>query len=51
MNRSEALLELHKKYHTECECRLKETAIQPVFGDGNPDSQVVFIGEAPGKRR
>jgi uracil-DNA glycosylase family 4 len=23
---------------------------QPVFGDGNPDSKIVFIGEAPGKK-
>lgn len=28
---------------------LASTATQLVFGDGNPDSQVVFIGEAPGK--
>lgn len=24
-------------------------ATQPVFGDGNPDADVVFVGEAPGK--
>jgi uracil-DNA glycosylase len=28
---------------------LAEQATQLVFGDGNPDSEVVFIGEAPGK--
>ena len=28
---------------------LKEQATQLVFGDGNPDSEIVFIGEAPGK--
>lgn len=28
---------------------LAEQATQLVFGDGNPDSDVVFIGEAPGK--
>jgi uracil-DNA glycosylase family 4 len=28
---------------------LAVTATQLVFGDGNPDSSVVFIGEAPGK--
>ncbi len=28
---------------------LAKTATQLVFGDGNPDSQIVFIGEAPGK--
>jgi uracil-DNA glycosylase family 4 len=29
---------------------LKEQAIQLVFGDGNPDAEIVFIGEAPGKK-
>jgi DNA polymerase len=28
---------------------LKKQANQLVFGDGNPDSNIVFIGEAPGK--
>jgi uracil-DNA glycosylase family 4 len=28
---------------------LAKTAKQLVFGDGNPDADVVFIGEAPGK--
>ena len=28
---------------------LKAGALQLVFGDGNPDADVVFIGEAPGK--
>ena len=50
MTRAEELLELHTKHHTECECGLKKTAIQPVFGDGNPDARIVFIGEAPGKK-
>ncbi|HSX18387.1 MAG TPA: uracil-DNA glycosylase [Candidatus Saccharimonadales bacterium] len=29
---------------------LAKDATQMVFGDGNPDADVVFIGEAPGKR-
>lgn len=29
---------------------LAATATQLVFGDGNPDSDIVFIGEAPGKK-
>ncbi|GAC1372971.1 MAG: type-4 uracil-DNA glycosylase [Candidatus Saccharimonadales bacterium] len=29
--------------------QLKSTATQLVFGEGNPDSDIVFIGEAPGK--
>jgi len=28
---------------------LRQGATQLVFGDGNPDSETVFIGEAPGK--
>ena len=28
---------------------LKAGATQLVFGDGNPDAEVVFVGEAPGK--
>lgn len=28
---------------------LAAQATQPVFGEGNPDSEIVFIGEAPGK--
>ena len=50
MTRSEELLQLHQEHHRTCECELKKTAIQPVFGDGNPDAQIVFIGEAPGKK-
>lgn len=29
-------------------CPLKHTAMNLVFGDGNPDAAVMFIGEAPG---
>ena len=29
---------------------LSSQATQLVFGDGNPDSEIVFIGEAPGKK-
>ncbi len=29
-------------------CPLKKTATNLVFGDGNPDASVIFIGEAPG---
>lgn len=28
---------------------LAKTATQLVFGDGNPDANIVFVGEAPGK--
>lgn len=29
---------------------LRESATQLVLGDGNPDADIVFIGEAPGKK-
>lgn len=29
-------------------CALRHTAMNLVFGDGNPDSRVMFVGEAPG---
>lgn len=43
------LQDLHEKYHKECTCELKSEATQPVFGVGNPQADIVFIGEAPGK--
>ena len=30
-------------------CRLCETAIQAVVGEGSLDARIIFIGEAPGK--
>ena len=30
-------------------CPLAQTRTQIVFGDGNPDARVLFVGEAPGK--
>jgi uracil-DNA glycosylase len=44
------LPEIHAYWKTHCTCALKETATQPVPGDGNPHAEVVFIGEAPGKK-
>ncbi len=43
------LQELHQKNHKLCTCALKQTATQPVFGNGNEQADIVFIGEAPGK--
>lgn len=31
-------------------CRLAETRTMTVFGEGNPDARVMFIGEGPGTR-
>ena len=44
-----SLLELHKKWDKKNNCKLKALATQPVFGDGDPEAKIVFIGEAPGK--
>lgn len=50
------MTEKEKKYHSlsqkiiNCrECRLCESAIQAVVGDGDINAKIIFIGEAPGK--
>lgn len=50
MIKKEELQQLQLYNHEICTCALKKTATQPVFGDGNPESKIVFIGEAPGKQ-
>src|SRR3989344_2763644 len=50
MNKVEKLKEIHEKWFKECDCELKATATQPVPGDGSADTEIVFIGEAPGKK-
>lgn len=43
------LKELHNKVSGCKSCRLYETRSNLVFGSGNPDAALMFIGEAPGK--
>lgn len=43
------LEKINKKWKESCICELKKTATQAVFGDGNANSEIIFIGEAPGK--
>ncbi|OGI63904.1 hypothetical protein A2914_02160 [Candidatus Nomurabacteria bacterium RIFCSPLOWO2_01_FULL_41_21] len=50
MEKAEKLKELHEKWQKECKCALKDTGVRAVFGDGNPESEIIFIGEAPGKK-
>ncbi len=50
MTQTERLLALHTKHAEQNTCELKATATQAVFGSGNPDAEIVFIGEAPGKK-
>ncbi len=45
-----SLSEIHEYWKKHCTCALEETASQPVFGNGNPHAEIVFIGEAPGKK-
>lgn len=49
MLKNERLKEIHKRWFEKCSCELKKTATRPVPGDGNPEAEIVFIGEAPGK--
>lgn len=49
MTKREQLNKLNAYWQESCTCELKKTATQAVFGDGNAESDIVFIGEAPGK--
>lgn len=49
MDKKAELERVHAKWKEECACELRQTATQAVPGDGNPDADIVFIGEAPGK--
>ena len=49
-NKQKALDEIKQQILDDKICQdLAGTATQLVFGDGSPDADVVFIGEAPGK--
>ena len=50
MTPSEALFELHEYWAKANTCKLKTTGARAVFGNGNARADVVFIGEAPGKK-
>jgi uracil-DNA glycosylase family 4 len=44
-----ALAELDKKVKPCTLCRLSETRTQTVFGEGDPDAKIFFVGEGPGE--
>ncbi|MBX3044736.1 MAG: uracil-DNA glycosylase [Candidatus Kapabacteria bacterium] len=46
--KSQSLDELYSKIHKCTECKLGSTRKSFVFGSGNPDSDILIIGEAPG---
>mgnify|MGYP000002820063 FL=1 len=45
---AESMEELAEKLRSFEGCSLKKTASNMVFGDGNPESPIMFVGEAPG---
>jgi len=45
---AKTLAELKEAVHAFTGCSLKKTATNTVFADGNPDSRIMLIGEAPG---
>jgi len=49
MTKRRKLDELNIYWKENCQCELRKTATQAVFGDGNAEAEMVFIGEAPGK--
>lgn len=48
MNQDKKLAELRKEQ--QADLPLKDTAQNLVFGEGNPNAEVLFIGEAPGRQ-
>ncbi|MBI4140126.1 uracil-DNA glycosylase [Candidatus Woesearchaeota archaeon] len=47
--KNEALASVKKKIIAEMVCPLKDAATNIVFGKGNPNAEILFIGEAPGR--
>jgi uracil-DNA glycosylase family 4 len=46
--RRERLVEIYKQVDTCTDCPLHETRTKAVFGAGNADADLMFVGEAPG---
>ncbi len=46
--RREQLVDLYKEVSTCTKCILHETRTKAVFGAGNADADLIFVGEAPG---
>ena len=49
MTKSELLAIIRQKIIDEMKCPLKDVATNIVFGKGNPEAKIFFVGEAPGK--
>ena len=48
--RADKLAILGAQVHDCTVCPLSETRINVVFGAGNPDADVIFVGEGPGQQ-
>jgi DNA polymerase len=48
-DKGEALEELKRKFEACGACRLSKGRKTVVFGEGNPDARLMFIGEGPGR--
>ena len=48
LSKSEALAALEKEFQNCQMCALGRTRTKLVFGSGNPEAQLMFVGEAPG---
>ena len=45
----EKLKVLEAEVKTCCKCHLSFSRTNPVFGEGNPEAELMFVGEAPGE--
>ncbi len=50
MDKKESLATLNEKMMRECTCALRAEATQAVPGKGSASAEILFIGEAPGKK-
>ena len=50
MNKEKTLEKLNHTMHELCACELKKTALNVVPGKGSARADIMFIGEAPGKK-
>jgi DNA polymerase len=50
LGKQEQLEKLNQKISTCVACPLRAGCTQVVFGSGNPEAKIMFIGEAPGKK-
>ena len=48
--KTQLLLKLKEKLKDIKDCKLKESATQLVFNDGNIESPVMIVGEGPGQK-